>query len=214
MRSDRAAAGLSGTAILVVIALAPGGYEVMEWVLLTIAGLVAVATFAPALPVLHQLPKVGAPRVRVALSFEPDQDGSEELRVVHVEGRGVMPRVLRVGFINDGPKCVRGALVNVLVDARVEMTASDHLGDTNYTHGRAMPLTEVDGLSMRFWADKDLTLPVGSHLLDYRLSFPDVLALGDSFLIRVQYDSDDLYGSERIYEQRVPVQDLKDAFVR
>lgn len=185
----------------------------MEPILLVIAGLVVLATFAPTLPVLHRLPRIGAPCVRVVLSFEPDQDGSEGLQVNHVEGRGAVSRVLRVGFINDGPKRVRGTLVNVLVDARVAIVASDHLGDTDYTHGRAMPQTVVDDCPMSFWADDDVTLPVGARLFNYVLSFPnDARTLGDGFTIRVQYDSDDLYGGERIYEQRVLVEDVAGAF--
>jgi hypothetical protein len=211
MRADRAAAGLSGAAILVVIALSPGGVAVMEPVLLIVAGLVVLGTFAPALPLLHRLRVVGAPQVSVVVSFEPlSEGGSEDLRVSHVGGHAAEPRVLRVGFVNDGPRRVRSALVNVLVDARVEITASDHLGDTTFTHGRAMPLTNIDGRPMRFWADKDVTLAVGATLLNYRLSFPDVLGLGNEFPVRVQYDADDLHGGERVDEHKVYVIDLKD----
>jgi hypothetical protein len=70
MRADRAAAGLSGAAILVVIALSAGGVAVIETVLLVAAGLIVLATFAPALPVLHRMPLIGGPRVSVILSFE------------------------------------------------------------------------------------------------------------------------------------------------
>ena len=205
MRADRAAAGLSGAAILVVIALSRGGVAVMEPVLLVAAALVVLVTFAPALPLLHALPAVGAPRVCVALSFEPDQDGSEDLRITHVEGRGAVPRVLRVGLINDGPRRVQGAVVNVIVDERVELVASDHLGNTEFSHGRSMPLTEMGGRPARFWAEDDVTLPVSAKLLNYRLWFPDVLALGDGFTVRVQYSADDLYGGDRVHDQQVRV---------
>jgi hypothetical protein len=186
----------------------------MEPILLVIAGLVVLATFAPTLPVLHRLPRIGAPRVHVHLSFEPDQDGSEDLEVVHVEGRAAGPRVLRVGFVNDGPKRVQATLVNVLVDPPVKINASDHLGDTSLTHGRAMPQAGINGRPMNFWADKDVSLTVGATLLDYLLTLPsDVRELGDGFVVRVQYDADDLYGGERIYEQRIPVVDVSGGIV-
>jgi hypothetical protein len=209
MRADRAAAGLSGVAVLVVIALSPGGVAVMEIVLLVTAGLVFLGTFAPALPLLHRLPGVGAPRVSVALSFEPMGGGSEDLVVSHYGGMIPLPCVLRVGFNNQGPRRVQGTLINVLVDLGVDIEGSDYLGDTSITHGRPMPRTEVDRRPMCFWADKDVTLTVGGTLLNYRLRFPDVGILGDEFVIRVQYDSDDLHGGERVHERRVPVVDME-----
>jgi hypothetical protein len=213
VQSDRVAAGFAAAGVFIALALAPGALSIREIVFLLLAALVLLLTFAPVVPVLHLLPRVGAPRVRVALSFEPNQDGDEALEVRHVEGLGVESRVLRVGFINDGPKRVRGALINVLVPAEVELTACDYDCSANITHGKAMPQTIVDDRPMRFWADKDVDFHVGAILLHYRLSFPHVLRLGDQFPVRVTYSSDDLYGGERICEQQVQVSDLKDAFV-
>jgi hypothetical protein len=173
---DRAAAGLSGAAILVVLAFAPGGVAAMTVVLLTGAGLVVLATFAPHLPLLHRLPAVGAPRVTVVITSEP---------VEHVPG----DVVLRVGFRNDGPRRVESVLLNVLVPKFVAIQPSDHTGDYQL-RGSPMPDTEVDGRPMRFWAEKDVNLPRGSTLLHYRLSIPEA----GECPVRVTYSSDDLYG--------------------
>ena len=68
---------------------------------------------------------------------------------------------------------------------------------------------------MRFWADDELTLPKGGRLLFYELRFPKAEALGGGggVPVRVRYDSDDLYGGERVYEQQVRVVDLVEAGV-
>lgn len=209
MRADRAVAGLTGMAVLVAVAFAPGKVSMREIVFLSLTALVFFGTFAPKFPILHALPKVGAPRVSVVLSFEAVEEGGSEDLVVSRVGGVADPRVLRVGFINRGPGRVREALVNVLVDARVEIVASDYQGETTVPRGKAMPRTVVDGKPMRFWAD-EVSLPKDARLLHYCLSFPDARALGNEFSIRVQYDADDLYGGERVHEQKVRVVDLKD----
>jgi hypothetical protein len=193
---------------MIAIAFAPGALSVREIVFLSVAGAVLVGTFAPMLPVLNRLPAIGAPRVSVALSFEPLHGGSEDLVVYHHGGHLVAPRVLRVGFVNKGPSRVHTVLINILVPEVVVIEGSDHNGDPSMTHGREMPTTVVGGRPMRFWADKDVALPVGAILLNYRLSFPDVSALEDEFSVRVQYDADDLYGGERVYERTIRVREL------
>jgi hypothetical protein len=209
MRADRAIAGLSGAALSVAVGFAPGELGVREIVFLALAGVVLLGAFAPKLPILHKCRKIGAPRVSAALSFEAlEEDGSEDLVVTHVGGEAT-PRVLRVGLVNKGPGLVREALVNVFVDAGVEIVASDYRGDPSIGHGKAMPRTRVDGRPMRFWAD-EVSIPKEARLLNYRLSFPAVRDLGSEFSIRVQYDADDLYGGERTEERKVRVVDLSD----
>jgi hypothetical protein len=195
---------------MVAVAFAPGALSVRQIVFLALGGVILGGTFAPMLPILHRLPTVGAPRVSVALSFEPLHGGPEDLTVSHSSGCPVeLDRVLRVGFVNRGPSRVHAALVNVLVPETVEIEASDHKGDTSITHGREMPPTVIDGIPMRFWAEKDVALPVGAILLNYRLSFSDVQALGSEFSIRVSYDADDLHGGERVYERKVRLINLE-----
>lgn len=202
MQADRATAGLGGTAVLVAVAFAPGHLTTREVVFLVLAAIVLLATFAPILPGLNRLPKVGASRLSLALSFEPG-----DLVVTHFGGHHAEPRILRLGFVNYGPRRVHRTLVNVLVPAGVELEACDYAGGPS-ERGKAMPLTVLDGEPTRFWADPDTDFPVGATLMHYKLTFPkDVRALGESFRIRVQYDSDDLYGGERVLDRTVRLVD-------
>lgn len=207
MRADRAVAGLTAMAIVVAVGFAPGAFGLRQWIALGAALLVFLIAFAPILPWLNGLPKIGAPRVTVYLTFDPPA-GSDDLSLSWMSTAGIWPppRVLRVGFKNDGPRSVKDALINVLVDAPVQLEASDHAGSVEL-RGKEMPFTEVKGRPMRFWAEKGVTFPVGSLLLHYRLTFPDGKALGDKFLIRATYHSDDLYGGERVHEEWVSVID-------
>jgi hypothetical protein len=211
MRADRAVAGLTAVVVLLTVAHVLEEPTAKEGAILGVAILVLVLTFAPVLPILHALPRIGAPRVSVNLSFERERDGGGEELVVRRDGEHAPEKTLRVGFSNDGPRRVSDVVVNVIVPETVEISACDVKGDTDSTHGRAMPLTEVDGRRMRFWADDELTLPKGGRLLFYELRFPKAEALGGGFPVRVQYDSDDLYGGERVYEQQVRVVDLVEA---
>lgn len=131
MRFDRAAAGLTFAGILVAIAFAPAGPKWMTYVLLTLALAVAVVAFAPLLPVLNRLPRIGAPRVSTHISSEPVPGVPN-----HV--------VLRIGFVNAGPRRVEGVLMNVLVPESVDIRASDHDGQ-HVERGSAMPPTVLDG---------------------------------------------------------------------
>jgi hypothetical protein len=205
MGADRAAAGLGGAAVMIAVAFAPKGVSVVEGIFLGLAVLVLAVAFAPILPGLNRLPKVGAPAVSVVLSFEPLNGDPTELAVTNIAGIGAQPQILRVGFVNAGPRRVHRTLINILVPEAVGLVACDHTGDTSNSHGRSMPATVLDDVPTRFWADKDVDLPVGALLMHYKLSFPDPAALGSAFRIRVTYDSDDLYGGERISEETVPV---------
>lgn len=185
-----------------------------ETVFLVLAALILLVTFAPILPVLHSIPKIGAPRVSVALSWEhvggDGNSGTGDLVLTHFGGRNLEPRVLRLGLINSGPRRVHRTLVNVLVPAEVGLESCDYAGGPS-DRGKPMPLTVLDGAPTRYWADEDVDLPVGALLLHYKLSFPpDASTLGTSFRIRVQYDADDLYGGERVLDKTVRLRDMKD----
>lgn len=205
MRADRATAGISLAAITVAFAFAPGKLTVREVLFLIAAVAILALTFAPMLPWLNRLPKVGASRVTTVLSFEPLYPGGPEELLV--PGSTIAPRILRVGFINGGPRRVHRTLINVLVPAGVDIEGCDYRGDTGESHGRAMPPTVLDGVPTHFWADKDLDLPVGALLMHYKLTVRDVASVGESFRLRMTYGSDDLYGGERAVEETVRVVD-------
>lgn len=210
MQSDRVGAGFAAAAVFVALALVPGTGSVRELLFLALALGALLVTFTPMLPGLNRLPLIGAPRVHVHLSFEPTRPGGDKDLVMARFGNSFEMRVLRVGFINAGPRQVRDVLVNVLVDAAVTIDASSHTGDIKFSHGKAMPPTEIERKKgelrpMRFWAD-EIRIPKGARILSYRLLVADP-RLGDEFLVRVQYDSDDLPGGERVHEQTVRIAD-------
>jgi hypothetical protein len=208
MRAERATAGFSAAAIAVAFAFAPGKLTAREVLFLVAAVAILALTFAPMLPWLNRLPRVGAPRVTVVLSFEPSYPGApEELLMERVPGSIIAPRILRVGFVNGGPSRVHRTLVNVLVPAGLDIEGCDYRGDTGESHGRAMPPTVLDGTPTHFWADKDVDLPVGALLMHYRLTVRDVASVGESYRLRMTYDSEDLYGGERAVEETVRIVD-------
>ena len=124
-------------------------------------------------------------------------------------GGEATPRVLRVGLVNKGPGRVREALVNVFVDAGVEIVASDYRGDPSIGHGKAMPRTKVNGRPMRFGPTRCPSPRKHDCSIIVCLSRPCVIS-GSEFSIRVQYDADDLDGGERTEERKVRVVDLSD----
>jgi hypothetical protein len=201
MSADRAAAGLGAAAIAVAVAFAPGGFSIREVLALAVAGALLAVTFAPILPWLNRLPKVGAPQVSVYLNF-----GTDEGLVLRSTKGQIAPTVLRVGFKNDGPRRAHRSLVNVILPEAIQMEGTDHSGRSEYRHGRPGPPTPLDGEPGHFWIDADVDFPVGHTQLHYALSFPDTV-LRDSFPIRVQYDSDDLYGPERVVDAQVLIVD-------
>jgi len=153
--------------------------------------------------------RCGAPQVSVVVSFEPlSEGGSEDLRVSHVGGHAAEPRVLRVGFVNDGPRRVRSALVNVLVDARVEITASDHLGDTT-SHTVEQCPSRHRRSPYAFLGRQGRNVAFGATLLNYR-SRSRCARARQRVPSPCAYDADDLHGGERVDEQQVYVIDLKD----
>jgi hypothetical protein len=154
--------------------------------LLVLAALLVLATLAPRLPLLHLLPKVGAPKVVAYISYEPVPNFPGDL-------------VLRVGFRNEGPRRVEHTTINVLVPAPVGIRASNHAGEDRL-HGSDMPTTEIDGKPWEFWGETDVGLAVGSTILHYRLSIPEP----GQYPVRVTFHSDDLYGTrDRVLEDTV-----------
>src|SRR5579884_2454250 len=110
-----------GTAVALAL-LAPAfylavGVVVLAAVLAAFGVAVLVLTFAPALPKLNAVPRIGAPNVSVALSL----DHSADMSVIRVGD--IDDHVLRVGFINVGPGRVDNVTVNTLVDWPVEIVA-------------------------------------------------------------------------------------------
>jgi hypothetical protein len=183
-----------------------GGIVTLAVVLGMLGVAVLVITWAPALPWLNKLPKVGAARMSVTITFGEPIPGHEELIVRHAR---TMPdaKVLWLRFVNDGRQRVESVLVNVLVDAAVEITACDHQGNPMH-RGSAMSPTEWGGRQMNRWTEKDVDVPVGVKLLYYRLSFPDPRLLGAKPVVVVTYSADGLYGGERVCEKPLRVVDL------
>lgn len=176
MRFDRAAAGLTFAGILVGLALSPDGERWMTYPPLALATLIAIIAFAPLLPIMNSVPKLGAPQVSVYISSEP-VSGTEDAVV------------LRVGFRNVGPRRVEGTLVNVLVSAALTIHASDHRGRLR-GRGSEGPETVHDGQEAQFWVEPDVVLPVGSSLFHYRLQASEP----GEYWVHVSFSSDDLYG--------------------
>jgi hypothetical protein len=197
-----------GTAVALAL-LSPaiflaGGIVALAVVLGLVAVVVLAATFAPALPKLNELPRIGAPQVSVQITL-PECAGLTVLRVGSIDDS-----VLRVGFLNEGPVRVEGVTVNVLVDEAVEITASDHDGNPEQ-RGSAMPPTVENGRMMNFWTEREGPLPVRATMLHYLLKFPDPEAVGEQFLVRVRYSADGLYGrGDRIRDEFVSVIDPRE----
>lgn len=198
MFSSRTSAGGTGATLLVLIAFQPGGIAVMGPILIGAAVLLVLATLAPKLPVLHRLPRVGAPLIEPQITI-PANTGGE--LVVNGSSQEV---VLRVGFVNKGPTTLRDVTMNVCVARPLDLQACDFHG-VPIAQGSEMPDTVIDGHFWAFWAD-DLKVPVGSTYRSYKVSCP---ALG-RFPIRVTFSADDLYGPERTINTDLIVQAAPD----
>jgi hypothetical protein len=176
MRFDRAAAGLTFAGILVGVSLSPDGERWMTYPPLALAALIAIVAFAPLLPILNTVPKIGAPQLSVYISSESVSGVKDAV-------------VLRIGFENVGPRRVEGTLVNVLVPASLTIHASDHKGKLR-SRGSDGPETVHNGERAQFWAERDVALPVGSSLFHYRIHAPEP----GEYWVHVSFSSDDLYG--------------------
>lgn len=183
VRADRAAAGLSGAAILVVLALAPGGSEWITWVLLLVAALVVLGTFAPVLPVLHRLLIVGSPSVELRLSFHELTSDVARQAVTMV----------RVGITNNGPGEIRRPLLNVLVPRPVDVEPCDAFGAREPVgRGKRMPDTSehvMSGRESAFWVERLDDVDHGSALAHYRISCTEA----GEWAVRVKLTSSSLY---------------------
>jgi hypothetical protein len=194
MRADRAAAGLSGAAILVVIALSPEGIFVMEPILLVAAGLVVLGTFAPVLPVLHRLPIVGAPTVKLRLTI----GGRDDLVVPD----GSSTTKLRIGICNEGSSELERARLSVLVPDTVTIFPVDAYFGTHESRGTRMPPTSerlLPGMDSNWWFERH-NLDPDWTMLHYRVGFPGPGA----YPIRIKLVSKSMYRPIEVdYEIRV-----------
>jgi hypothetical protein len=202
---DRYAVGVAvALALLSPAILAAGGLVTLAVVFGVLAVVVLAVTFAPVLPALNELPRVGAPQVSVHVNL-PESSGLSVLRVGSIDDC-----VLRVGFVNTGPTRVENVTVNVLVDEPVRIVAARHDGMLE-DRGDAMSATFEDGRWWNFWSEKEGPLPVRATLLHYLLTFPEPDAVGGQFLVRVRYSAEGLYGrGDRIVDTVVPVIDPRE----
>lgn len=164
MRSDRVAAALSGATIFVVLAVAPDVSSALPAVLLVVVVAVVFATLAPALPLLHRLPAVGAPGVALVLTLEK--------RAAEETGPRPAIRLLRVGIRNEGPGELRRPRLNVLVPFPITLHPGDGFGQLQEHRGEEMPNTSeplVANHETAFWAERLDTIDEDSVLAHYLL---------------------------------------------
>ena len=184
MRADRAAAGLSGVAILVVIALSPGGSAAMTYLLLAVAFGVAFGTFAPVIPALHRLPLVGLPKVELRLTLEDAQSFSS--------GESMVAQVLRIGIVNKGPGDLKRVRFNTLIPLPHQMRPSDEFGNIEVSRAKRLPDTDeslIDGVRSECWAERPGDIDEDAMLYHYRLAFTE----SGAWPVRVRLSSPSLY---------------------
>lgn len=185
MLSNRIAAGCGVATILVVIALSSGGLAVMEPVLLIVAGVVLLATFAPRAPLLHLIPKIGAPKVKLRLSIK-DQKG---LTVPDPSAEVV----LRVAVFNGGSGELERGRLNVLVPESTEIRAVDGFGKPVDRGELMVPTSEqlLPDTDSNYWYDRKDFDPQWT-LVHYGLRFPRP----GRFPVRVKFASKTMYGGD------------------
>jgi hypothetical protein len=199
MRADRAAAGLSGAGILVVLAFAPGGWAAMTYVLLAAAFGVVLGTFAPILPALHRLPGVGLPTVTLNLTVENAQSFSSSDRMVD--------QVLRIGIVNDGPGDLRRVRLNTLIPLPHQMRPSDEFGNVMNARAQRLPNTNeqlIVGANSGAWAEAVGDVDEDALLVHYRLYFTEP----GTWPVRVKL------ASPSLYRRRQMIQDIDVSAVR
>jgi hypothetical protein len=191
VRSDRVAAGLSGATLLVVLAVAPDVAVGLTAALLTAAGAVLLATFAPQLPCLHHLPILGAPRVELVLTLEA-KDAADS-------GPRPAIRILRIGIKNAGPGELRRPRLTVLVPWPITLRPCDGFGELQSGRGERMPATSEELTPERptaFWSERRDALDEDSTLAHYLLyGVPS-----GSWRARVKLASASLYRKRRLTE--------------
>jgi hypothetical protein len=160
-----------------------GGVVALAAVLAVAAVGVFAVTFAPVLPKLNELPRIGAPRVSVNVSL-PQLSGLTLLRIGAID-----ECLVCVVIVNAGPGRVENVTLNAFVDGAVQITASDPEGNPEKRGVAMTPIVE-DGRRMNVWVEREAPLPVRATVLYYLLSFPEPEAVGDRFLIRIRYSAE------------------------
>ena len=195
MRADRAAAGLTAAGVLVALAFAPAGFSAGTWLLLASAVLVVLGTFAPALPVLHVLPLVGAPHVLLGLtSFDAEAHPRED-------GASTVFKVLRVVVENRGPGTLRIPRLNILVPSPIGIVASDVWGhrqpEGRGDHMAAPGESIMHGYESRGWNERLYDLEAEQVMLHYLLICP----YSGVWTARVTLASSSLYRRHNLVQQ-------------
>lgn len=158
------AAGLSGATLLIVLAVAPDVAAGITAALLTAAGAVLLATFAPLLPWLHNLPMVGAPRVELVLTLEA-KDAADS-------GPRAAIRLLRIGIKNAGPGELRRPRLSILVPWPITLHPCDGFGELQSGRGERMPAASEELLPDRptaFWSERRDAFDEDSTVAHYLL---------------------------------------------
>jgi hypothetical protein len=159
-------ASLSAACLAAAAIAAAGSHpvRVVMWVLISIAVLLLVGAFAPAIAGLNRLPVIGAPTITVRPSVEPEHP------------KLGASAVLRIGIFNHGPGDIARARVNVLDPAPVEQFfASDGFGNRQPTRGERLPDTAeqlIAGRDSAVWFER-ADLDRGATMLHYLLRFTE-----------------------------------------
>lgn len=171
----------------------------MTYVLLAAAFGVVLGTFAPIIPMLHRLPMVGLPRVKLILTVEDAQTWSS--------GEKMVAQVLRIAIVNQGPGDLKRARVNVLIPSQHQMRPSDEFGNVDGSRAKRLPDTSealIDGQWSECWAERLGDVDEDALLLHYRLSFVEP----GTWPLRVKL------ASPSLYRRRELVQDVQVEAVR
>lgn len=193
MDATRATVGFGLATIFVVIALSPGGTEPGEPVLLAAATVTVLGTLAPKIPLLHLIPKVGAPQVEVRITCDEHSDplpGSTDGWAVY-----------RIGIKTSAE--LEHARLNILISVPSRIEPCDWMGQPEKRDTRPMPDTSEEllpGRASKFWFER-LPLDPGSTIVHYRAMFDES---GD-YAIRVKLASKSLYGGGLQRDVRIRV---------
>lgn len=166
----------------------------MTYVLLAAAFGVVLGTFAPIIPLLHQLPVVGLPRVALRLTVEDTQSYSNRERMVDP--------VLRIGIVNRGPGDLKRVRLNMLIPLPHSMRPSGESGNIENTRAKRLPDTSeslIGGHSSECWAERLGDVDEDALLVHYRLRFTEP----GTWPVRVKL------ASPSLYRRRELIQDIQ-----